>query len=71
MGDLPGTILSLIVGCPQVHWKFFYQFDNQVFEFDDALLKIELEGISLTEPVVLNYLRQTLDEGLVSLQVIE
>jgi hypothetical protein len=69
MGDLPGTILSLIVGCPQVHWKFLYQFDNQVFEFDDALLKIELEGISLTEPVVLNYLRQTLEEGLVSLQL--
>lgn len=71
MGDLPGTILSLIVGCPQVHWKFLYQFDNQVFEFDDALLKVELEGISLTEPVVLNYLRQSLEEGLVNLQVIE
>lgn len=71
MGDLPGTILSLIVGCPQVHWKLCYQMDNQGFEFDDAMLKKELEGIPLTEPAVLNYLRQTLEEGIGSLQTNE
>lgn len=71
MGDLPGTVLSLIVGCPQVHWKLYYQMDNQVFEFDDSMLKNELEGIPLTEPVVLNYLRQTLEEGIGSLHPTE
>jgi len=63
LGDLPGTFLNLLVSCPQVNWVFIYRVNDQVFEFDDQLIKNELKGISLTEPAVLTFLRKELISG--------
>ena len=63
LGDLAETILTLVVGCPEVHWILIYRVDDQVFEFDDALIKQELEGIPLTEPSILAYIRNELESG--------
>lgn len=64
LGDLAETYLTLLVGCPEVHWHFHYAVDNQVFDFDDALVKQELEGIPLSEPAVLGYLRELIESGI-------
>ncbi len=63
LGNLADTILSLVVGCPEVHWVFRYRVGEFLFEFDDALIKKELEGIPLTEPGVLAYIRNVLEAG--------
>lgn len=63
LGDLAETMLTLVVGCPDVHWILVYRVDDQVFEFDDALIKQELEGIPLTEPSILAYIRNELESG--------
>jgi hypothetical protein len=62
------TILSLVVGCPDVHWIFRYKADEQIFEFDDAPIKQELVDIPLSEPEVLSYLRELLESGVSQLQ---
>lgn len=64
LGNLPSTILTLVVGSPQVHWIFRYQMDSELFEFDDEPVKQELGDIPLSEPAVLSYLREMLDSGI-------
>lgn len=64
LGNLADTYLHLLIANPTIHWIFTYQVDERIFELDDAPIKAELEGISLTEPDVLNYLRQTIETGI-------
>jgi anti-sigma regulatory factor (Ser/Thr protein kinase) len=74
LGDLPGTILTLVVAYPQIHWRFEYQAwlssdrNKKAFLFDDQTIKEELEGLSLCEPRVLAFLRDYLEEGVVEVQ---
>ena len=69
VGDLSGTLLELLVAWPQIHWIFRYKLDGAEFYFDDEPIKIELGDVSLTEPGILTYLRQTLQEGLKEVQL--
>jgi anti-sigma regulatory factor (Ser/Thr protein kinase) len=68
LGDITSTILSLVVGTPEVHWTFRYFFDGDRFVFDDAPIKRELEDIPLTEPGVINFIRVYLQEGIQHVQ---
>ena len=68
LGDLPGTWLTLLVSYPDIHWIFQYNHGSDCFEFDDVLLKQELGDVSLTEPTVLTFLRQCLQEGVACIQ---
>lgn len=70
MGDLTGSILQLVVGYPHINWVFNYIVNDKKFVFDDALIKKELSGISLTEPVVLAFIRQEIESGYRELQPI-
>lgn len=67
LGNLGDTFLHLLIANPSIHWLFYYRVDDKVFDFDDAPIKRELEGISLTEPSILNYLRETIEIGIQAL----
>ncbi len=62
MGDLPGTILALVVGNPQVDFVFRHIIDNKAYEFDTRPIKKELGEVALSEPSVITYLKQLLQE---------
>ncbi len=64
LGDLASTLLSLIIGTPEVHWFFDYQINEHGFVFDDEPIKQILEGIPLSEPSVMKYIREVLEEGI-------
>lgn len=68
LGNLTDTILTLIVGSPEVHWIFEYVADGQTFTFDDGPVKEVLDGVPLCDPAVLGYLRDTLDAGIASVK---
>lgn len=68
LGDLPDTMLHLVIGHPEVHWLFQYQVGDNAFTFDDGPIKEELEGIPLTEPTILTFLREMLEEGVARVQ---
>ena len=68
LGDLAGTFLSLLMAYPQIHWIFIYRANGQDFEFDDAPIKKELDGMSLTEPDILSFLRQMIETGIKDIQ---
>ncbi len=67
LGDVAGTVLTLVVGWPEVHWIFRYRVDDQEFLFDDQPIKEELGDMPLCEPEILAFLRQSLAEGVASL----
>ncbi len=64
LGDLAATYRELLIANPQIHWVFTYKKDEQVFVFDDEPVKEILNGVSLTEPSILNFLRESIDTGI-------
>ncbi len=64
LGDVTGTMLSLLVGWPQVHWVLRYRVDDKEFVFDDAPIKEELGDLPLSDPEVIGFLRGALREGI-------
>lgn len=64
LGDLAGTYLNLVIANPSIHWLLKYRVDNREFVFDDEPIKAELQGIELTEPPILRYLRETIETGI-------
>jgi hypothetical protein len=74
LGDLAGTMQTLVVAYPQVNWSFSYlavlwnSKREAEFQFDDKPLKDSLEDIPLCEPEVLAYLRSHLEEGIAQVQ---
>ncbi len=67
LGNLVSTILTLVVGSPEVHWIFKYTVDGQAFEFDDQPVKETLQDLPLSDPAVLAYLRDLLETGIAEL----
>lgn len=68
LGDLSGTMLTLVVGFQNVDWSFRYRVDGRDFAFDSAPIKQELGDVPLTEPSVLGYIRTTLLSGVQNVQ---
>lgn len=68
LGNLSTTFLGLTVGHPDVHWIFHYTARkngvDETFEFDDQPVKETIEGVPLSHPDVLAYLRESFDEGI-------
>lgn len=68
LGNLPDTFLALIIGHPEIRWIFHYSSDGKMFRFDTQPIQETLDGVPLTEPEVLAYLRTSLEEGIGSIQ---
>ena len=64
LGNLKTTFLSLIIGYPKVNWILTYQVDDEKFELDDRPIKNTLAGVPLSEPTVINYLKQIINDGI-------
>lgn len=64
LGDISGTLQTLIIGTPEVNWVFEYQSDQNRFVFDDQPIKDTLDGVPLSEPAVIKFIREMLDEGI-------
>jgi hypothetical protein len=70
LGDVAGTMLSLIVCAPQIHWIFRHRVNDDEFVFDDQPIKDELGEVPLTEPEILSYVRETLQQGVANVQAV-
>jgi anti-sigma regulatory factor (Ser/Thr protein kinase) len=64
LGDLQSTFLNLMIGYPQVNWIFRYQVNDRSFILDDQAIKETLAGLPLSEPTVINYLKQVISDGM-------
>ncbi len=64
LGDVAGTMLSLVIGWPHVHWMLIYRVDDEEFVFDDTPVKEILGDVPLSDPEVITFLRGALTEGI-------
>jgi anti-sigma regulatory factor (Ser/Thr protein kinase) len=63
LGDLAGTFLSLLIASPEINWDFNYMVDGKEFKFESQPVTQALQGVSLTEPSILTYLRESIESG--------
>lgn len=63
-GSMVDTLITLIVGNPDI--DFFYQHKKDGFEYtlDTTMVKKELEGVAISNPVVVDALKRDLKENL-------
>ena len=64
LGDVAGTLLGLVVGHPEIDWRFRYRGAGGCFAFDLAPARAALGDLSLSEPAVLRWIRTTLEDGI-------
>jgi anti-sigma regulatory factor (Ser/Thr protein kinase) len=64
LGDISATLQTLIIGTPDVNWVFEYHVDENSFIFNDKPIKDTLDGVPLSEPAVIKFIREMLDEGI-------
>lgn len=64
LGNLADTFLSLLIGTPGVNWVLHYQVNEQTFHFDDSEVKRVLDGMPLTDYRVIEYLTNTIQNGI-------
>ncbi|MCP4714544.1 MAG: ATP-binding protein [Deltaproteobacteria bacterium] len=67
LGDMAGTLSSLLMGNADVDFCYIHELDGRSFEFDTREVKKELEGLSLTTPAVLQHIIGMIRQGLAEL----
>jgi anti-sigma regulatory factor (Ser/Thr protein kinase) len=69
LGNIASTLITLLIGTPDIHWIFEYQVNQHEFVFDDEPVKEILESIPLCEPSVMKYIRDIIEEGIKEVQI--
>lgn len=64
LGNLVDTFTTVIIGSPQIHWVIIYKNNNETFIFDDKPIKDILQDTPLSNPDVIKYIRDSLNEGI-------
>jgi hypothetical protein len=62
LGDMAGTMVSLVIGNEDVDFLYTHVIDGRRFELDTRQVKAELEDVPIYNPEVIGYLTQTIRE---------
>ncbi len=68
LGDIPGTVVTLIMGHPDVDVLYRHSVDGSEYCLDTSEIKTQLEGVPINSPEVIEVIRQNIDEGLANLR---
>ncbi|MDP2965915.1 MAG: ATP-binding protein [Pelolinea sp.] len=69
LGDLKSTWLNLLIGYPKVHWVLVYTINDKTYTLDDQPIKEVLNGIPLSDPQVIRYLKDEIANGFESVKI--
>ena len=64
LGDIPQTLITLIVGNPAVDLHYRHKTDESEYILDTKDIKSQLNGIPINAPEVLNIIKKNIKEGL-------
>ncbi|NLM40158.1 MAG: ATP-binding protein [Firmicutes bacterium] len=68
MGDLQGTLLTLIVLNPTIDLVYRHNYDGRDFVIDTREIKRELDGIPINQGQVVSWMQDFIQEGLAQLR---
>ncbi|MBR1991849.1 MAG: sensor histidine kinase [Bacteroidales bacterium] len=64
MGDLAGTVVLTASAYPDIRFIFHYQNDKVDYVFDTKEVNEALDGISIQEPEVIEYLKEMIENNI-------
>lgn len=64
MGDLAGTVVLTASAYPDIRFIFHYQNDKVDYVFDTKEVNEALDGISIQEPEVIEYLKEMIESNI-------
>ena len=64
LGDIAETLVVLIAGNPEVEFLFTYSKDDKAFSLDTRRIKEELDGMPISAPPVLSFLKKYMGDSL-------
>lgn len=64
LGNMADTILTMVMSFGETDLNYEHNFNNQLFVFNTREIKETLEVESLNEPEILNWIRESVAEGL-------
>lgn len=67
-GDIPQTLITLIVGNPGVDILYRHATDESEYVLDTADIKSQLNGIPISSPEVIHIIKKNIREGLTNLR---
>lgn len=62
LGDMVSTLISFVIGSPDVDFHYSHRVNESVFEFNTEEVKQQLEGIPISDMSVVNFLTEYLQE---------
>ena len=67
LGDIASTITTLIGSDENIDYIYTHTYNGEKFEFNTAMVKEVMQGVSLNTPEVLNWIEEYINEGLKSI----
>jgi len=64
LGDLPGTMVTLIMGNPDIHFVYCHRRGREVYILDTDEIKREIEDVPINHIEVLKFIRHDVADGL-------
>jgi len=64
LGDLAGTLVTLITGNPEVHFVYRHCCNGRTYVLDTDAVKSEIEGVPIQHMAVLKWIRSDVQAGL-------
>lgn len=64
MGDIPGAVILTVSAHPDVHFIFHYQNDHTDYLFDTQEIYEALDGMSIQNPEIMQYLKEMIEENM-------
>jgi anti-sigma regulatory factor (Ser/Thr protein kinase) len=64
LGDVPSTLVTLIMGNPDIHFVYRHQRGQDVYILDTDDIKTEIEDVPINHIEVLKFIKQDVAEGL-------
>jgi anti-sigma regulatory factor (Ser/Thr protein kinase) len=63
LGDMAGSMMSLVMGNPDVDFVYTHDVDGKVFRLDTREVKAGLDGLPITHPEVIMYIGDSIRES--------
>ena len=60
LGDMAATITTLIIGNPEIDFVYSHRVDGKDFSLDTRQIRVEMENLSLSDPLSLQRLSETI-----------
>jgi len=70
LGNMAGSLTSLIMGNPNVDFVYTHKVDGKTFRLDTREVKKELEGAEITRPGVIKFLGDMIRESLADIRTV-